>query len=236
MIQISHLHKRFGKFVALHDVSLSVTRGRVTGIIGPNGSGKSTLIKSILGLVKPTSGSLSVNGQLLNGDAEYRRWIGYIPQLARFPQDLLVHEVLAMIKSLRGKVAVRERELIELFDLDRELNKKIRALSGGNRHKLNIVISCMYDPELLIFDEPTAGLDPVSATNLKDFIQSLKKRERTVILASHIMSDIEELADDIVYLLDGSIKYHGTLRELRVQTGQPLLERAIVQVLKGNAA
>jgi Cu-processing system ATP-binding protein len=236
MIEISHLHKRFGKFAALQDISLSIPRTKVTGIIGPNGSGKSTLIKIILGLVHPTSGTLSVNGFILNGDAEYRRWIGYMPQLARFPQDLEGWEILKMIKRLRGEQPSLEKELIELFELKPELDKRIRALSGGNRQKLSVVISCMYDPDLLIFDEPTAGLDPVSSTRLKDFIQSLKQKSKTVIMASHIMSDIEELADDVVLLLDGRIRFSGSIRDLKLRTGQPALERAIVEILEEDAA
>ncbi len=236
MIEISHLHKRFGKFAALQDISLSIMRGKVTGIIGPNGSGKTTLIKSILGLVHPTSGTLSVNGFLLNGDAAYRRWIGYMPQLARFPQDLKGWEIIKMIKRLRAEEPSHENELIELFQLRPELDKRIRALSGGNRQKLSIVISCMYDPDLLIFDEPTAGLDPVSATRLKDFIQSLKQKNKTVIMASHILSDIEELADDVVLLLEGRIRFCGSVRDLKLRTGQPLLERAIVDILEEDAA
>jgi len=236
MIEISHLHKRFGKFAALQDISLSIMRGKVTGIIGPNGSGKTTLIKSVLGLVHPTSGKLSVNGLILNGDAEYRRGIGYMPQLARFPQDLKGWEILNMVKRVRGEQPPREKELIELFELKPELDKRIRALSGGNRQKLSVVISCMYDPDLLIFDEPTAGLDPVSSTRLKDFILSLKQNNKTVIMASHIMSDIEELADDVVLLLDGRIRFNGSIRDLKLRTGQPVLERAIVDILEENAA
>jgi Cu-processing system ATP-binding protein len=236
VIELLHLHKRFGKFVALHDINLSFVDGSVTGIIGPNGSGKSTLIKSILGLVKPTSGTVSVNNIVIDGDAGYRREIGYMPQLAKFPQDLKGSEVLEMIKQLRGGQATREKELITLFELGPELSKRIGALSGGNRQKLSIVISCMYDPRIVFFDEPTAGLDPLSSTRLKDFILSLKEEKKSVVLASHILSDIEELADNVVLLLEGHIKFDGSIRELKLKTGQPLLERAIVEVLEEAAA
>lgn len=236
MIELSHIQKRFGRIAALQDISLLIERAKVTGIVGPNGSGKSTLIKSILGLVRPTSGTITVEGIILNGDAEYRRRLGYMPQLARFPQDLTGWEILKMIKRLRGENASCESMLFDLFELRPELDKRIRALSGGNRQKLSIVISCMYDPDLLIFDEPTAGLDPVSSTRLKDFIQSLKQHNKTILLASHIMSDIEELADDVILLLDGHVKYHGSVRELKLKTGQPMLERAIVEILEGAAA
>ena len=236
MIQISQMTKRFGKFVALRDISLPIERGRVTGIIGPNGSGKSTLIKCILGLVTPTTGTIAVNGYLLDGSAEYRQWIGYMPQIARFPQDLKGHEVLAMVKRLRPASPPLENELIELFGLEHELPKRIRALSGGNRQKLSAVVGCMYDPELLILDEPTAGLDPLSSTRLKEYILSLKTRERTVLIATHIMSDLEELADDVVLLLDGRVRFAGSVRDLKMQTGEPRLEAAVARLLERSAA
>jgi Cu-processing system ATP-binding protein len=236
MIEISQLQKRYGNFVALRDISISIERGRVMGIIGPNGSGKSTLIKSILGLVRPTSGSITINGYLINGEADYRRWIGYMPQSARFPQELTGAEIIRMIKRLRGENAAKERELIELFELRPELAKRIRALSGGNRQKLSIVISCMYDSDIYIFDEPSAGLDPVASAKLKDLVHALKQNNKTVMLASHILSDVEELADDVTLLLEGRIKYSGSVRKLKLQTRQPLLERAIVGILEEAAA
>ena len=236
MIDLSRVTKHFGKFVALQDVSLSIERGRVTGIIGPNGSGKSTLIKCVLGLVRPTTGTISVNGYLLDGSGEYRQWIGYMPQIARFPQDLKVHEVLTMIKRLRSNSPQLENSLIELFGLKHELPKRIRALSGGNRQKLSAVISCMYDPELLILDEPTAGLDPISSARLKEYIQTLRSKERTIILTTHIMSDLEEVADNVILLLDGKVRFAGPIRDLKMQTGEPRLEAAIARVLERSAA
>ena len=236
MIQISQMTKLFGKFVALRNISLPLERGRVTGIIGPNGSGKSTLIKCILGLVTPTAGSITVNGYLLDGSAEYRQWIGYMPQIARFPQDLKGREVLAMLKRLRPVSPPLENELIGLFDLEHELPKRIRALSGGNRQKLSAVVACMYDPELLILDEPTAGLDPLSSARLKEYILSLKARKRTVLVTTHIMSDLEELADDVVLLLDGEVRFVGSVRDLKMQTGEPRLESAVARLLERSAA
>lgn len=233
---MSHLYKRFGALTALQDLDISILPGRVTAIIGPNGSGKSTLIKTILGLVRATSGTVSINGTVVDQTADYRRYIGYMPQLARFPQDLKGQEVLKMIERLRSEFPKRQSELIELFTFRPELEKRIRTLSGGNKQKLSLVISCMYDPDILIFDEPTAGLDPVSSTRLKDLIHSLKRDNKTVILASHILSDIEELADDVVLLIEGKVRFAGSLRELKLKTGQPLLERAIVEVLEESAA
>lgn len=236
MIAISHLHKRFGSFVALHDVDLSIERGRITGIIGPNGSGKSTLMKSLLGLVTPTSGSITINGYLLNGASEYRRTLGYVPQVARFPQDLTGREVIEIVRGLRTDMPSLENELIALFGLESELSKRTRAMSGGTRQKLSVVLACMYDPSLVICDEPTAGLDPLANTRLKEFLLALKARERTVLITTHIMSDLEEIADDVVVLLEGRIRFAGSVRDLKLKTEEPRLEAAVARLLQRGAA
>lgn len=236
MIEVDHLHKRFGKFVALHDVSLSIKRGSVTGVIGPNGSGKSTLIKCLLGLVRPTSGSIAINGTVLDGSSEYRQAIGYMPQIARFPQDLTVSEIIGVVKGLRKEKATLESELINRFDLKQALTKRTRTLSGGTRQKLSMVLAGMYDPDLLILDEPTAGLDPISNINLKDFLIAHRETKRTVLITTHIMSDLEELADEVVVIIDGRIRFSGPIRDLKVQTGEIRLDVAVARLLESDAA
>lgn len=236
MIEISHLHKRFGKFVALHDVSLSINRGSVTGIIGPNGSGKSTIIKCLLGLVKPTSGTITVSGYVLDGSCEYRRSIGYVPQIARFPQDLTGSEIIGIVKGLRAEQAPLEHELIERFDLRHELGKRARALSGGTRQKLSMVLAGMYDPELLILDEPTAGLDPISNIRLKQFLADHRDQKRTVLITTHIMNDLEELAEEVIVIIEGRIRFSGPIRDLKLQTGELRLDVAVARLLERGAA
>lgn len=236
MIGIDHLHKRFGKFVALHDVSLSISRGSVTGIIGPNGSGKSTLIKCLLGLVRPTSGSIAINGTVLDGSSEYRQAIGYMPQIARFPQDLTVSEIIDLVKGLRKEKAALESELINRFDLKQALTKRTRTLSGGTRQKLSMVLAGMYDPDLLILDEPTAGLDPISNINLKNFLTTHREKKRTVLVTTHIMSDLEELADEVIVIIDGRIRFSGPIRDLKFQTGEIRLDVAVARLLESDAA
>ncbi len=236
MIEISRLHKRFGRFVALHEIDLFIERGKVTGIIGPNGSGKSTLMKSLLGLVTPTSGTITINGYLLNGASDYRRSLGYVPQLARFPLDLTGREVIDVVKGLRDEGARLESELIRLFGLESEISKRVRAMSGGTRQKLSVVLACMYDPALLICDEPTAGLDPIANTRLKDLLLSLKEKKRTVLITTHIMSDLEEVADNVVVLLEGRVRFAGAIRELKLATDEPRLEAAVARLLEKGAA
>lgn len=236
MIEIRKLEKRFGRFVALQDIDLSLERGRAIGIVGPNGSGKSTLLKSLLGLVTPTSGCITLDGFLLDGAAEYRKRLGYVPQAARFPLDLTGGEVIRIVEGLRRDAAVRKSELVELFDLSSELGKRVRAMSGGTRQKLSVVLACMYNPALLIFDEPTAGLDPVANTRLKELLLGLKSSGKTILMTTHIMSDLEEIADDVVVLLEGRVRFFGAIRDLKLQTGEPRLEIAVARLLENRGA
>ena len=236
MIAFTRLHKQFGRFVALQEITLSLDRARITGIIGPNGSGKSTMMKTLLGLVTPTSGSISIDGYLLNGSSDYRRSLGYVPQIAKFPQDLTGHEVIKIVKGLRPEPAIKEMELIARFHLESELGKRVRAMSGGTRQKLSIVLACMYDPPLLICDEPTAGLDPVSNAHLKELLLELRRAGRTILLTTHIMSDLDEIADDVVLLLEGRVRFVGPIRELKLKTGEPRLETAVARILHEKGA
>jgi Cu-processing system ATP-binding protein len=236
MIKIEGLKKRFGKLEVLKGIDLTIETGKITAIVGPNGSGKTTIIKAILGLVKPDGGELTVDGTIVNGDTGYKKLIGYMPQIARFPENLTVEEILDMVKDVRGKTENLEEELFRQFRLEPELKKPIRTLSGGTRQKVSAVIAFLFHPKILILDEPTAGLDPVSSSHLKDKILREKRNGKTFILTSHIMSEIEELADDLVFLQEGHIFYNGRLQTMIQQTGESKLERAIAHLMKGDAA
>ena len=234
MIIISNLVKRYNKLEVLKGINAEISKGKVTAIVGPNGSGKTTIIKILLGLVKPDYGVITINGERINGDYHYRNNIGYMPQAASYPENLTVLEVLNMIKDLRDRDEKAEENLIKQFDLTSELNKPIRNLSGGNKQKLSAVISLMFNPDILIFDEPTAGLDPISSNRFKEIILSKKNDGKTIILTSHIMSEIEEMADEIIFLLDGKIYYHGTITDLLFEMGEVKLEKAVAKILEEN--
>ena len=231
MIKISNLEKRFGKLEVLKKVSVEIQPGKVTAIVGPNGSGKTTLIKSILGLVKPDSGTIEVNNQIVNGDCSYKNDIGYMPQLARYPENLSVDEVIKMIKDLRNSEAEVNSELLDGFNLYKEMEKPFRNLSGGTKQKVSALIAFMFNPKILILDEPTAGLDPVSSSFFKDVINKEKEKGKTIILTSHIMSELEELSNDIAFLLEGKIKYHGSVDDLLINKSKNNLERAIASMM-----
>jgi Cu-processing system ATP-binding protein len=237
MIGISGLRKSFGQLDVLQGVDATFTTGHVTALVGPNAAGKTTLIKTILGLTKPDSGSVSVDGKVVNGDVSYRRRIGYMPQIARFPGNLTGEELLSMLEKLRSDFPNPDRELIRTFGLDAELSKQLRTLSGGTRQKLNAVAAFLFSPDVLILDEPTAGLDPRSSAALKDRILADRAKGRTFIVTSHVMAELEEVADDVIFLADGQVRFSGSLESLKKTTLQVNLERAIAELMtRGKAA
>ncbi len=232
MITLTNIIKRYGKLEVLKGIDIKFHRGKISAIVGPNGSGKTTIIKIILGLVKPDYGKVFIDDKPLNGDYLYKEKIGYMPQFASFPENLSIIEVLSMIKDLRNRNDNPEEKLIKEFELSGELTKSIRTLSGGNKQKLSAIISLMFDPDILIFDEPTAGLDPVVSSRFKEIIKNEKNKGKTIILTSHIMSEVEELADEIIFLLDGKIYYEGSLEKLLFDKGEVKLEKAVAKILE----
>ncbi|MBI2794823.1 MAG: ABC transporter ATP-binding protein [Ignavibacteria bacterium] len=217
MIVIDHLTKRFGKHTVLNNLSLEFRPGTVTAIIGPNGSGKSTLMKCILGLVKPTEGSVVINGFNALTDVRCHADIGYMAQIARYPDNLKAREVIDMVKGLRERTADTSDTLINAFDLKPHLNKPMRTLSGGTRQKVGAVVALMFSPHSLLLDEPTAGLDPVASQQMKDQIEAAKIRGAAVIITSHIIAEIEELADRAVFLHEGMVIHEGSVSSIRQQ-------------------
>lgn len=237
MIRISGLRKRFGQLDVLQGVDTTFATGRVTALVGPNAAGKTTLIKTILGLTRADAGSITVNGTVVNGDVSYRRRIGYMPQVARFPGNLTGTELLSMLEKLRSDVSTPDRSLIQTFDLEPELGKQLRNLSGGTKQKLNAVAAFLFSPDVLILDEPTAGLDPRASSTLKDRILADTAKGRTFIVTSHVMAELEEVADDVVFLADGQVRFSGSLDNLKQTTRQVNLERAIAELMmRGKAA
>jgi Cu-processing system ATP-binding protein len=238
MLEIIRLTKTFGTLTVLDGVDLAIRPGRVTAVLGPNGAGKTTLIKSVLGLTRPDGGEIRMGGERVVGPGvrgeAYRARIGYMPQIARFPENLSGAELIALLKDLRGGAgqAGLDEELVERFALAPHLGKQLRALSGGTRQKVNAVLAFLFRPDLLILDEPTAGLDPVASAALKDKILAERTAGRTFVVTSHVMSELEELADDVAFLVDGRVRFAGPVEQLLHATRQPRLERAIAQMMQ----
>ena len=235
MIRIAGLTKRFGALHVLRGLDLEIGEGRVTAIVGPNGAGKSTLMKTILGLTRSDDGEIVIDGEHVGDDPCYRSNVGYMPQIARFPENLTAAELIAMVRDLRGGDVPVDDDLIERFKLEEHLRKPLRTLSGGTRQKVNAVLAFLFRPSLLVLDEPTAGLDPVSSGILKDKIAEVRDSGRTVIVTSHVLSELDALADDIAFLVEGRVRYAGSVHDLKLSTRQLSLERAIAQVMVEDA-
>ena len=236
MIEIRGVTKSFSGRDVLRGVDLEVQTGRVTAIVGPNGTGKTTLIKCLLGLTRLGGGRIAIDGMPLTDDPAYRAKIGYMPQSPRFPENLTGDELIAMLRDLRGAEAKTDDSLLRAWKLQPELGKPLRVLSGGNRQKVNAVTAFLFRPEILILDEPTAGLDPAASAMLKDMIIDQREKGRTFIVTSHVMSQLEEIADDVAFMLDGTIRFMGSLRSMKEQTRERNLERAVAAMMRREEA
>jgi len=237
MIIASNLSKSFGKLKVLDNVSVNCSKGECIALMGPNGSGKTTLIKCILGMVIPDSGFITFNEKNILHDWQYRYQVGYMPQIGRYPENMTIGQVIAMIKDIRqSRHKNFDEELIKSFGLDGILQKRMRTLSGGTRQKVSASLSFLFDTDVLILDEPTAGLDPLSAEILKEKIKAEKRKGKLILITSHILSDLDELVTEVVYMQEGRLVFHKNINILRNETGEQKLARAIVNVMHANHA
>ena len=232
MIHIHNLHKYFGKFHALQDINLSLQAGQCISLIGPNGSGKTTLIKSILGMIVPSSGSIQVHRQDITQAWSYRQHIGYMPQIGQYPENMRIEQVFDMMMNIRNMQAAQlDQELYEAFKLNHIRDKRMRTLSGGTRQKVSACLAFMFQPDILILDEPTAGLDPLATEILKEKIIQEKEKGKLILITSHILSDLDELVSEIIYMQDGRVRFHEALATLKAHTGTDRLGKAIAQIM-----
>jgi Cu-processing system ATP-binding protein len=233
MIKVINVKKSYKKIKALKGVSFEAHPGKVTGLIGPNGCGKTTLIKSILGLVLPEAGDITILNQTITSHHEYRKNIGYMPQNPAFPENLTIGELLEMLENIRGQAAKKKGELLRRFELEQQLDRVIGQLSGGTKQKVAAVIAFMFDPPILILDEPTVGLDPAIAMRFKQQVGEEVKQQKTVLLVSHIMSEVEQLVDDMVFLLDGEVAFSGSTRSIVQRAGaHKSLEESVIFLME----
>lgn len=231
MIIANNVSKKFGKLQALQNVSVTCNKGECIALIGPNGSGKTTLIKSILGMVVPDSGFITFNGNNILHHWQYRSEIGYMPQIGRYPDNMRIVDVLNMMKDIRQHKAAIDEELIAAFGLEELKQKRMRTLSGGTRQKVSACLAFLFDPQVLILDEPTAGLDPVSSEILKGKIIREKQQGKLVLVTSHVLSELDDLVTQVIYMQDGELRFHKTIEALREDTGQEKLSKAIAHVM-----
>jgi Cu-processing system ATP-binding protein len=234
MITIRNLKKKFGRMEVLKGIDLQLGAGSCISLIGPNASGKTTLLKTILGIVKPDSGELLVGNENALEGYRYREQIGYMPQIARYPDNMTVGQVIDLLKSLRAPVAGYDEELIATYKLNEIYDKPLRALSGGTRQKVSACVAFLFKTPILILDEPTAGLDPLSAELLKEKIRKEAASDKLIIVTSHILSDLEDISTHVVYLHEGKIVFFETINEILNRTGEKSLSQAVAHIMKEN--
>lgn len=237
MIEIRNLTKKFNQFKALDNVDLSFADGHSIALIGPNGCGKTTLIKCILGLNVVEDGDITVNGESVKDHFKYRENIGYMPQIGRYPENMTIEETIRMIVDTRkGFSGEMDTELLQAFELEKIYSKKMRTLSGGTTQKVSAVLAFLFNPNTIILDEPTAGLDPLAAEILKNKIIREKKKGKLVIITSHLLSELDDIISEIVFMNEGKVLVHQSVEELKTATGSDKISEAIVSILKGMKA
>ena len=232
MIEINQLNKKFGKFEVLQNINLSCKKGECIALIGPNGCGKTTLIKSILGMVLPDSGTIQFNGLNILGEYAYREKIGYMPQIGRYPDNMTIGQIIEMIKKIRNSSDNLDEDLLHDFELEKMFDKQMRTLSGGTTQKVSAVLAFLFNPDVLILDEPTAGLDPLASEILKEKIIKEKEKGKLILITSHLLSELDDLITEIIFMQEGKVHFHQKVGELKANTGEEKISKAIAKILK----
>ena len=234
MIEIKELQKKFGKFEVLKNINLSCKKGECIALIGPNGCGKTTLIKSVLGMVLPDSGTIHFNGNSVLGEYLYREKIGYMPQIGRYPDNMTIGQIIEMIKKIRNSSDDLDEDLLHAFELEKMFDKQMRTLSGGTTQKVSAVLAFLFNPDVLILDEPTAGLDPLAAEVLKEKIIKEKEKGKLILITSHLLSELDDLITEIIFMQEGKVHFHQKVDELKENTGEEKISKAIANILNIN--
>lgn len=235
MIIATNVSKQFGKLKVLDNLSVTCNKGECIALIGPNGSGKTTFIKAILGMVICDSGFITFNGHNIKNNWQYRKQIGYMPQIGRYPDNMSIGQLLTMMKDIRSNNDNGfDEELLYAFGLDKVLDKRMRTLSGGTRQKVSAVLAFLFNPQVIILDEPTAGLDPIAAEILKEKIIREKEKGKLVLITSHILSELDDMVTQIIYIQDGKLCFQQSVGELQKTTGQIRLSKVIATIMTQN--
>lgn len=236
MICAEGICKRFGRLEVLRDIRLDFSAGECVGLIGPNGCGKTTFIKTILGMVLPDRGEIFFNGQSIARQVAYRQHIGYMPQIGRYPDNMRVGQVIETLQRLRPGAHTLDEDLYGAYHIGNIIDKRMSTLSGGTRQKVSATLAFMFAPDVLILDEPTAGLDPLSAEILKEKVVKERQKGRLILITSHLLSELDEMASEVVFMQEGAVRLHQKIDDLKADTGEATLARAIAHILKQQQA
>jgi ABC-2 type transport system ATP-binding protein len=231
-IAVENLSKSYGNFLAVDDVTFAIERGEIFAILGPNGAGKSTMIRMILDIIKPDRGKIAVFGGALSESAKNR--IGYLPEERGLYKNVSILHLLTYLGQLKGMskrdAATRASLLMEQLDLGDHLKSKLTALSKGMAQKVQFIATVLHQPDLIIIDEPFSGLDPVNTQILKDLLYDMSKEGRTVVMSTHQMPQIEEMANRMLMISKGKRVLYGPVNDIREQYA----ENAVIVEGEGN--
>ena len=216
-VEVNHITKVYGTRAVVNDVSFTVNPGEILGLIGPNGAGKTTTIRMMMDIIKPDHGDIKILGEKINENS--KNLIGYLPEERGLYRKMNVIDSIVYFASLKGmdNQTARQRsdELLKRVDMLPHKNKKVEELSRGMGQIIQVIVTVIHDPKLIILDEPTAGLDPVNAQLLKDMMVELRNRGKSVIMSTHRMNEIEELCDRVLMINQGKVVLYGGLSEIK---------------------
>lgn len=232
MISVRNISKKFGKLEVLRNFDLEFEAGKSYALMGPNGSGKTTLIKIILGMVLPDKGDIVIQGHSIKNNYLYRSTIGYMPQIGKYPENMKIGQLFQMMQDMRPEIQSYDTELIAAFGLDQMMDKAMHTLSGGTRQKVSAALAFMFHAPILILDEPTAGLDPMAVETLKNKIKKERDAGKLILITSHILSELDELTDQAIYIFRGEIFFNDSVEVLKETTGEVKFTTAIARLME----
>lgn len=228
VLRLDHVSKKFGSKEVLKDINFSVNSGEIIGYIGSNGAGKSTTIKIILGLIDDCDGDVYVFGERVKGESDYKRKIGYVPEISDMYDNLTAYEYISFIGMLYGigsiKAVSKAKEMMSVFGIEDAIDGRIHTFSKGMRQKLSIITGMLHNPDILFLDEPLSGIDANSVLVFKEIMQGLKNAGKTIFYSSHILEVVEKLSDRILLLNEGNIVIDGTIEDVMKKQSDTSLE------------
>jgi ABC-2 type transport system ATP-binding protein len=233
-IETHGLRKHFGRRTAVEGITIRVPAGTITGFIGPNGAGKTTTIRLLLGLVRPDAGSATILGQPLTNPVGYLPRVGALIEAPAFYASLSGRTNLDVLARLGGYPSSRVREVLDLVDLSDRAHDRVSSYSLGMKQRLGVAIALLPDPDLLILDEPANGLDPLGIVATRDLLRHLREQGKTIFLSSHLLGEVEQIADWLVMLHEGKVLYQGSTRAFLDEHPGASFEERFLTLFKGE--